>query len=206
MLIYLIVCTLYLFVYFVYIKNGLCAHFLFVGQYLGCDATFVCGKALSARVRVLRSLVNALEDLCRPVVENLGYQFWGLQFAPKAKQALVRVFIDLPDGISVDDCAVVSHQVSGVLEVENILPGAYSLEVSSPGLDRLLFKLSQYRPYCGSFVTLQVSPSASGLPKKMKAKLLEVDEVREIICVEWEKKVLEIPFLQIEKARLVPEF
>jgi ribosome maturation factor RimP len=167
---------------------------------------FGCDARLIVRVRVLRSLVDALEDLCRPVVENLGYQFWGLQFAPKAKQSLVRVFIDLPEGISVDDCAVVSHQVAGVLEVENILQSGYSLEVSSPGLDRLLFKLSQYRPYCGSFITLQVSPSASGLPKKMKAKLLVVDELKEVICVEWEKKTLEIPFLQIEKARLVPEF
>jgi ribosome maturation factor RimP len=157
-------------------------------------------------VHILRSLVDALEDLCRPVVEGLGYQFWGLQFAPKAKQSLIRVFIDLPEGISVDDCAIVSHQVAGVLEVEDILQGGYSLEVSSPGLDRLLFKLSQYRPYCGSLITLQMSSSASGLPKKMKAKLLGVDEVKESISIEWEKKVLDVPFLQIEKARLVPEF
>jgi len=157
-------------------------------------------------VSVLRSLVGALEDLCRPVVESLGYQFWGLQFAPKAKQSLVRVFIDLPEGISVDDCAVVSHQVAGILDVEDVLQGAYSLEVSSPGLDRLLFRLSQYRLYCGSFVMFQMSSSVSGLPKKMKAKLLEVDEAKEIVHVEWEKKTLEIPFAQIEKARLSPEF
>lgn len=79
-----------------------------------------------------------LNALLGPVVEAMGYEFWGLEYL-QGRGAVLRIFIDKDDGISVDDCAAVSHQASGVLDVEDLISGEYNLEVSSPGMERPLF-------------------------------------------------------------------
>ena len=94
-----------------------------------------------------------LKELLAPVVEDLGYTLWGVQYL-QGRGAVLRLFIDHDDGINVDDCALVSHEVSGVLDVEDPIPGDYNLEVSSPGLDRPLFELSHFERYQGESVQL----------------------------------------------------
>ncbi|MFN2333968.1 MAG: ribosome maturation factor RimP, partial [Wenzhouxiangellaceae bacterium] len=93
---------------------------------------------------------NELDALLRPAIEALGYEFVGLEYVPNPKNRLVRIYIDrTPEGVTVDDCVEVSHEVSAVLELEDPVAGTYSLEVSSPGVDRPLFSLDQFRRFVG---------------------------------------------------------
>jgi len=97
-----------------------------------------------------------LQQLLGPVIRGLGLQLWGLEFHQGGKRGLLRVYIDGENGVSVDDCARVSHQVSRVLDVEDPIRGEYVLEVSSPGIDRPLYTLEQFRAYIGSMIKVQL--------------------------------------------------
>ena len=84
---------------------------------------------------------SQLTELIAPVVESMGFTFWGLEFMPQGKRSMLRIFIDHADGINVDHCAQVSRQVSAVMDVEDPIAQEYTLDVSSPGMDRPLFTL-----------------------------------------------------------------
>ena len=84
-----------------------------------------------------------------PTVESLGCSIWGVEYLSQGKHTKLRLYIDRSEGVTVDDCADVSRHVSDVLDVEEILSAAYTLEVSSPGMDRILFKESQYAESVG---------------------------------------------------------
>ena len=87
-----------------------------------------------------------LTQLLAPTVEAMGYSLWGIEVISPGRRPTVRLYIDAEEGVNVDDCAQVSHQVSGVLDVEDPISGEYTLEVSSPGVDRLLFNPDHYQP------------------------------------------------------------
>ncbi|RDL44382.1 ribosome maturation factor RimP [Marinomonas piezotolerans] len=146
-----------------------------------------------------------LEELIRPVVEGLGFEFWGLEYLSQGKDSVLRVFIetDSEKGIDVEDCASVSRQVSAILDVEDPITGEYSLEVSSPGLDRPLFELSQYQRFLGAVVSLRLRVPFDGR-RKFKGRLngIEGDEV--VLVVDNEEYIL--PIELIEKANIVPQF
>ena len=78
-------------------------------------------------------------QLLQPTIESMGFELWGIELVSPGKRPTLRIYIDADDGVSIDHCAQVSHQVSGVLDVENPINGEYTLEVSSPGVDRLRF-------------------------------------------------------------------
>ncbi|MEG1346390.1 MAG: ribosome maturation factor RimP, partial [Acidaminococcaceae bacterium] len=82
----------------------------------------------------MSSKLEQLQALLAPVVEALGYQCWGIEFISQGKHSVLRIYIDKEDGILVDDCAIVSRQISGVLDVEDPISSEYTLEVSSPGM------------------------------------------------------------------------
>ena len=84
-------------------------------------------------------LSSALQDVILPLVESLGYEFWGGYYGGEGHRALLRIFIDKTDGITIDDCQYVSQQLSAVLDVEDLISHRYILEISSPGLDRPKF-------------------------------------------------------------------
>ena len=100
-----------------------------------------------------------IEDLLRPTVEALGFELWGLEYRAQGRRTLLRLYIDSESGVTVDDCAAVSHHISGVLDVEDPISGEYTLEVSSPGVDRLLFRLEHYPPYVGEWIELRLRTS-----------------------------------------------
>ena len=107
-----------------------------------------------------------LEELLRPVIEGLGYECWGVEFRPQGKHSLLRVYIDKPKrAISVEDCENVSRQVSGVLDVEDPIQNEYTLEVSSPGMDRPLFRLEQFADYAGHQVQIRLRMAFEGRRK-----------------------------------------
>ena len=146
--------------------------------------------------------VEQLTELLAPVVEDLGFVLWGIEHI-QGRGAVLRVYIDHEDGISVDNCAAVSHEVSGVLDVEDPIPGEYSLEVSSPGMDRPMFDIAQYADYIGEDVQLKLLAPVSG-KRKMTAAIVAVDG--ETLVVELDGDTLRIPYSQVDRARLQPRF
>ncbi len=112
-----------------------------------------------------------LTELLAPVVEDLGFVLWGVEYI-QGRGAVLRVFIDHADGISVDNCAAVSHEVSGVLDVEDPISGEYNLEVSSPGMDRPMFEIAQYVAYIGEDVQLKLLAPVTGKRKMTAATLV----------------------------------
>ena len=143
-----------------------------------------------------------LNALLKPVVEDMGFEFWGLEYL-QGRGAVLRIFIDHEDGISVDDCADVSHQVSGVLDVEDPISGEYTLEVSSPGMDRPLFSLEQCNRYAGEMVQLRLLAPLAGR-RKMRARVMGVEG--DELLLEYEGESLRVSFAQVDRANLVPVF
>ena len=136
----------------------------------------------------------------KPTIEALGYQCWGIEFGIYGKRALLRIFIDHPDGISLDNCSEVSQQISGVLDVESTIKRAYILEVSSPGLDRPLFERSHYECYVGEKIKVRCYSAIEG----RKNILGFLDSVNgDSIIVRVEDDSLEVPFDSIRRANLV---
>ncbi|MGR9099294.1 MAG: ribosome maturation factor RimP [Gammaproteobacteria bacterium] len=151
----------------------------------------------------MKQAPEQLVKLLEPVIEGLGYECVGIEYHPHPRHGLLRVYIDKEGGIVLDDCTKVSHQLSGVLDVEDPIQGNYQLEVSSPGMDRPLFKLSQFERYIGS----QVKISLFQQLEKRKNITGFIKEVTDgIIKIQEDERILEIPFKAISKARLVPDY
>lgn len=105
---------------------------------------------------------RALEARLQTTVTGMGYEFVGMQLQRGKRRSRVRVYIDHQNGIGVEDCAAVSHQVSGVLDVEDPVPGRYDLEVSSPGRDRPLFEAAHFERFSGERVRIRCSVPVDG--------------------------------------------
>lgn len=110
----------------------------------------------------MSSKLDDLQGLLAPVVEALGYQCWGIEFLSQGRHSLLRVYIDHADGILIDDCEKVSRQLSGVLDVEDPISDEYTLEVSSPGMDRPLFTLEQFSAHVGEQVKIRLRTPFDG--------------------------------------------
>ena len=147
---------------------------------------------------------EGLIKLLRPNVEALGFEFWGLEFVSSGKnRSLLRVYIDQEAGISVDNCEAVSRQLSRVLDVEDLILREYTLEISSPGLERPLFYPEQYAHYCGSQVLVKVMAPIKG-QRNFKAVLLRVGT--ESIVLQAAAEEIEISFGNIQKAHIIADW
>ncbi|GGX44801.1 ribosome maturation factor RimP [Saccharospirillum salsuginis] len=147
--------------------------------------------------------VDELKVLLDPVVTGLGYVFWGVEYASQGKHSTLRVFIDHEDGINVDQCAEVSHQISAVMDVEDPIAQNYTLEVSSPGMDRPLFTLEQYAAYIGEWVNVRLRAPFEGR-RKFKGVLTAIED--QDVCVTVDGTDYLLPIESIEKANLIPNF
>lgn len=150
----------------------------------------------------MRDAEDRLHRAVSAVVEGLGYELVGIERRQGRGAGLVRVFIDKEAGITLEDCERVSHQLSGVLDVEDLIRGAYTLEVSSPGLDRPLFTPAQFERNVGATVRLGLTRSLDGR-RKLVGRLEGVQDGEVVIA--GESGTYRVPFDLIEKARLVPE-
>lgn len=144
-----------------------------------------------------------LVSLIEPIVEGLGYECVGIEYNPHPKHGLLRIYIDSDNGILVEDCTRVSHQVSGVMDVEDPIQGNYHLEISSPGEDRPFFKVSQFERYIGSMVLVNLFKAINGR-KKITGLIKKVED--NVITLQEGEQVFEVPFDAMSKARLVPEY
>ena len=143
-----------------------------------------------------------LAKLLEPTVERLGFELADLEVRLGSKGGMVRVFIDKPDGIDLEDCEKVSLAVSALLDVEDPVPGNYNLEVSSPGLDRKLTKVEHFQRFEGQTVKVQMRFPIEGR-RRFRGTLVSSDD--ENIVVEVDGESHSLPLKTIDTARLVPE-
>jgi ribosome maturation factor RimP len=151
----------------------------------------------------MRKVPARLQELVEPVAIALGYELVGIEYMSQGKHSVLRIYIDKDDGITADDCGAVSHQVSGVLDVEDPIKGAYHLEVSSPGLDRPLFALEHFERFMGNRAKVLLHAPLDGR-RKFTGELGGIKDTSIILHVDDEEIL--IPYDSIEKANLVPEF
>jgi len=140
-----------------------------------------------------------LLKLIEQTAEGLGYELVDFETSPRGR--LMRVFIDSPNGITVDDCATVSNQLTRIFEVENV--DYDRLEVSSPGLDRPLRKPADFERFAGQEVQVRIRMPIAN-QRNFAGVLQGLKD--DVVTLETEKGSMEIPFEEIEKARLVPRF
>jgi len=145
-----------------------------------------------------------LEALFGPTLEAMGYELVGVEYQGGGRGGLLRLYIDAEQGITLDDCARVSHQVSGLLDVEDPVPGQYRLEVSSPGLDRPLFRLEHYARFIGRKVRLRLR-EPRGERRKFEGVIERVEDSQVVIRREEEPVELVLDVADIDKANLVPQ-
>ncbi|HEX7047224.1 MAG TPA: ribosome maturation factor RimP [Gammaproteobacteria bacterium] len=150
------------------------------------------------------SLREKLITLLEPTIEAMGYELVELEARSNPKNGLVRLYIDKPEGVGLDDCEQVSHQVSGVLDVEDPMPGEYSLEVSSPGLERPLRTEKHFADAIGEKVKLELESPLADRRWRFTGKLAAVEDGRVTVEVDGEAVTLEIATLK--RARIVPEY
>ena len=146
-------------------------------------------------------LEKKLNDMFEPVIESMAYELVGVELTGSGNGTILRIYIDAENGITVDDCQAVSYQVSGILDVEDPLQGHYTLEVSSPGLDRPLVKPEHFEQFTGELVKIRSTEAVLGR-KNFKGILESFDG--EYLYVAVDNEVYEIPFDIVEKANLVP--
>jgi ribosome maturation factor RimP len=144
---------------------------------------------------------SELIKLLEPVIENLGYELADLQVKSGGPDGVLRLFIDKAEGIGIDDCEIVSCRVSAILDVEDPIQGNYTLEVSSPGLDRTLTKPAHFKRFMGQDVRVKLRFPLSGR-RNYRGALKSADD--EKIEVEVDGESHSLPLATIESARLIP--
>ena len=144
-----------------------------------------------------------LTILLQPLVEDLGYEFVGLERSSNPKNPVLVVYIDTPDGIAVEDCERVSREVAALLDVEDPIPGQYRLEVSSPGLDRPLFTLEHFEQFTGEVAQISLYAPQDGR-RKFKGEILGTDVGQ--VKIDQDGVEVTLPLDNIAKARLVPDY
>lgn len=144
-----------------------------------------------------------LNAIIQPLVEDLGYEFVGLEYSANPKNSALVLYIDRPEGIRVEDCETVSREVAALLDVEDPIQGHYNLEVSSPGLDRPLFTLEQFERFSGERVQLTAFAPVDGR-RRFKGRILGAADGA--VRLEQDGAEVSLEFGNIAKARLVPDY
>lgn len=144
-----------------------------------------------------------LRELLEPVVTAMGYDLSGIEYLRYNKKSLLRLYIDHPNGITLDDCAQVSQQVSGVLDIADPIASEYQLEVSSPGLDRLLFLPKDFQRFIGEQAKFKLKRPINGMRNFIG--ILNGFEQEDVIVI-IEETEHRIAFDDVDRVRLIPNF
>ena len=151
----------------------------------------------------MTSKLEQLQDILTPVIEALGYQCWGIEYIAQGRHSLLRVYIDHDNGIFIDDCETVSRQLSAVLDVEDPISAEYTLEVSSPGMDRPLFTLEQFAAFVGEQVKIRLRSPVEER-RNFQGLIRSVEDQDVVVQVDEYEYLLPIDL--IEKANILPNF
>jgi len=145
---------------------------------------------------------TSLERLIEPVVKEMNCVLWGVEQISHGRQTTLKVYIDSDNGVDIDDCARVSRQISSLLDVEDLISGSYTLEVSSPGLERRLFKAEHFERFKGAMIKLSLRNSFEG--RRRYRGLLCGLEDKQVVLRMGEEEVL-LPVEGIERANIIGE-
>ena len=151
----------------------------------------------------MATLEQNLQEMLQGTVADLGCELWGIECQRTGRFMTVRLFIDKEGGVTVDDCADVSRQVSAILDVEDPIADKYNLEVSSPGLDRPLFTLQQFERYIGQDIIVHLRIPVMER-RKWQGKLERIENDMVTLIVDGQEQVL--VFGNIQKANVVAKF
>ena len=146
-------------------------------------------------------LTKTIEDLIAPSLASLGFELVGVDFVRSGKYSTLKVYIDSENGINVDDCGEVSHQISAILDVEDPISTQYNLEVSSPGIERPLFKLSDYQRFLGCEVNMRLKSLLEG-KRRLTGEITQVNEMENNIHLLTPVKSYIVNINNIDKANL----
>jgi len=145
-----------------------------------------------------------LIELLTPAIADLDLELVGIEFSPNSGSSLLRVYIDQPErGIGIEDCERASREISALLDVNDPVAGRYTLEVSSPGIERPLFTLAHFQRFIGEQVKIGVNLPLDGR-RRFQGSIKAVDGDR--ITIEQDGKAVEIVHANIARARLVPDY
>ena len=144
---------------------------------------------------------TGLSKLIEPMVQALGCELWGIEKLQQGRQVVLKIYIESVNGINVDDCARVSRQVSAMLDVEDPIPGEYLLEVSSPGVERRLFKPEHFNVCKGEKVQITLRQAFDGR-RKFKGLLCGLEDEEVVIRVDDAQEIV-LPMDSIERARVL---
>ncbi|QCZ93261.1 ribosome maturation factor RimP [Salinimonas iocasae] len=151
----------------------------------------------------MAKLEDKLTEMLEPAVEALGFELVGVEFVRAGKHSILRVFIDHENGITVDDCADVSYQVSAILDVEDPISTEYNLEVSSPGMDRPLFKEKHFQQAVGEVVQIRLAMPMENR-RNFKGQLISCENGT--VSIEVDGQQFQLAVANIDKATVVPTF
>ena len=167
----------------------------------------------------LSTKVAELTQIIEPAVTACDVSLWGIEFVPQGRRSLLRIYIEaLPEDraegkqVTIEDCAAVTHQVGGVLDLHDPIAGEYLLEVSSPGLDRAFFSAEQLHDYVGQTLSLRLIHAigqGSDKRRKVTGELVNIDERQLTVKTEHDQvndQLLAIELDNIDKANLVYQF
>lgn len=149
------------------------------------------------------SKASEIQGMLAPTVAALGLELLGVELLPDGRGQLLRLYIDAPGRhVGIEDCEAASREVSAQLDVEDPIASEYTLEVSSPGLDRPLFTVEQFGRFIGEQVKVSLRLPQDGR-RRLQGKVLKAEG--DTVCVSVDNKEMSIAHANIEKARLVPD-
>ncbi|OOF87399.1 ribosome maturation factor RimP [Rodentibacter ratti] len=151
----------------------------------------------------MATLEQNLQEILQGSIEDLGCELWGIECQRSGRFMTVRVFIDKEGGVTIDDCADVSRQVSAILDVEDPIADKYNLEVSSPGLDRPLFTLEQYNRYLGEEILIHLRIPMMER-RKWQGKLERIEN--DMLTLKVDNQEQTFVFGNIQKANVIAKF
>lgn len=149
------------------------------------------------------TIKTQLEELVTPILEQEGFELVELQYRREPAGWVLRLFVDTPNGVTIGDCATLSGRVGDALEVKDIIPNAYILEVSSPGLDRLLKTERDFKRVLGKTLDIRAAEEISG-KARFRGELIACDG--QAITVNEKGTIYHIPLDKIAKARIDIEY
>jgi len=147
--------------------------------------------------------LQKLNELLQPLVEDLGYEFIGLEYNPNPKHSVLRIYIDHENGVGIQDCETVSRETAALLDVKDPIKSHYNLEVSSPGLDRPLFTPAHFSEFTGSEVQINLFAPQDGR-RKFTGPILSAGESS--VSIEQDGSEVTLDYDNIAKAKLIPDY
>ncbi len=151
------------------------------------------------------SAQSQLHELIVPVITQMGYICWGIEYVTDQGIRTLRIYIDSPNGIEICDCEKVSRQLSALLDVENPIIDNYTLEVSSPGLDRPFFSIEQIQNHIGEFIQIKLKEPIDE-KRRFSGEIIAVDITENCLNIKIDNELIKIGYQNIKTANLVPQY